>query len=126
VHDLDPQDQPQYSLADTRRPTAREHEADLSALDDEALVTEARREALRDQRQERSARAEATRQLRMEGRLEGAIQLALVVMLFLAIAVSIAITISGLLERNEAVVRAGLLALCAMCGGTLYRLGLKG
>lgn len=76
MHDLEPQDQPaEQGLAKARQRLDRdpscfashEREADLSTLGEDALATEAKREALRDQRQERQARAEEAMQRRREG-----------------------------------------------------------
>lgn len=134
MHDLDPQDQPQQcgkppvepGLAKSRKPADRgpgrfasqEEEADLSALDDEALATEAKREALRDQRQERQMR-------RTEGMLEIGKHVALVALLIFAAVGSMAVAISGLVDHNADIAKAGLLALCAISGGAIYQLGLK-
>jgi hypothetical protein len=102
-----------------------EDETDLSTLDDQALATEAKREALRDQRQERHVRAEQAMQRRRERALEIGKQVALVGLLIFAAAGSMAVTISGLVDQNTDIVKAGLLALCAISGGTIYQLSLR-
>lgn len=113
MHDLDPQDQPQRDLSDGAAPT--EEEADLSALDAEALATEATREVLRDQRQARQMR---------QGHLAVEVRERTVALGVLVVAVMIAgaVIATGLLRESEGLVRAGLLGFCVICGSGLYRL----
>jgi hypothetical protein len=124
VHDLEPQDQPvEREFAEVRqrldrkpgRFASHEEEADLSTLDEDALAIEAKREALRDQRQERWVRAEEA----MQRRREGAVEIGLPI--FVAMG-SMAVAICGLANHNAEIVKAGLLALCAISGATVYQL----
>jgi hypothetical protein len=114
VHDLEPQDQPRVDRGSGRL-ARREEEADLSTLDEDALATEARREALRDQRQRRQMLAAEA----VQRRREGAVEIGLLVFVALG---SMVVTIIGLVSDNAEVVQAGLLALCAVSGATLYQL----
>lgn len=108
MHDLDPKDQWE------QRELAGEEEADLSALDDAGLVTEAKREALRDRRQ-------ARRLTRDRATIDKGRELVVLGLLLAAALGAIAVVLVGLLRDSEGFVRAGLLALCVLLGGTLYR-----
>lgn len=127
MHDLeDPQDQPQCDFArGSGRLASREEEADLSTLDDGALSTEAKREALRDQRLERRLRADQAIQLRRKAAFEIGKQTTLLGVLLLAAGGSMAVTICGLATQDADNVKTGLLGLCGIAGGTLYQLGLR-
>ncbi len=103
-----------------------EEETDFSTLDDDALATEAKREALRDHRQERQVRADEAAQRRTQAALDNRQQVALIGLLIFAAAVSMVATASGLANGNAEIVRDGLFALCAVCGGTIYQLSLRG
>lgn len=94
---------------------ADERVADLSELDDAGIETEARREVLRDQRQ-------ARRQKKATGKLDNWQQAVLLGLLVFAAVVAMAVAVVGLTQENADVIRAGLLALCAVCGGAFYRL----
>lgn len=94
MHDLDPQDQ-------------SEQLADLAALDDAGLVTEAKREVLRDRRQAR----QLTRRR----------QLVTLGLLIIAALGATTVVLVGLVRESEGLVRIGLLALCVLFGGALFR-----
>jgi hypothetical protein len=110
VHDLDSQDQPEHhELAGEV-----EGKADLSTLDDAGLGTEAKREVLRDWRQARRLR-------RDRSAIEIGRQLVVLGLLIVAALGATAVVLVGLVRESEGLVRVGLLALCALFGGALYR-----
>jgi uncharacterized integral membrane protein len=134
VHELERNDrppQPQTGTDDTPdsvesagSPTGRgrvsrwgEAEADLSILDDESsLRLEAERESLRDAREARSQR-------RTRARLSNWRQGILLAVLVLAMLTSATVSLVGALPGGgQEATRAGLIALCAICGGALARL----
>lgn len=101
MQNLDPQDQP-------------EQLADLATLDDAGLATEAKRETLRDQRQARRLASDYST-------IDRGRQLVILGLLIVAALGAIAAVLVGLVRNSEGLVRVGLLALCALFGGALYR-----
>jgi hypothetical protein len=121
VHDHDHQLRHQRST-DLPRSGAREIATDLSSLTGNDLLEEVLREDLRDRRQERLLRATSARRLRARQTLELRLEIALVALLLLFAGLASMITaIAGLAGGSENV-RSGLVALCAVSGGILYRL----
>lgn len=106
MYDLDPQ-----SLPD---PSGHEEHADLSALDDVDLGTEARREDLRDRRQAREIK-------RTRAALDVRRQLVSIAILVAAAVSAVAATAVGFVRESDELVRTGLLALAGIYGGSLIR-----
>jgi hypothetical protein len=134
VHDQDPQDQPRHreflrhartrakpprstvgwGLADNLRLAEEEESVDLRGLDEVQLAVEAKREALRDQRQTRALRrADALLDLRHR-----AVAMGILILAAFAAATVIA---AGLMRGSEGLVHSGLLAFGAIGGAALYR-----
>jgi Flp pilus assembly protein TadB len=102
-----------------------EQEADLSKLDDAGLETEAKRETMRDTRETRQIRRGQAEQKKTKGKVDIGEQVTLLGLLVLAGLAAVAVVIVGLVDHNADIVRAGLVALCAICGVALYRLQSK-
>jgi hypothetical protein len=100
--------------------------ADLSALEVGELEREAKREALRDQRQERIASALRSERRRAREALEERHRIGLFHLLVVAAICSMTVITCGLLQGEVEMVKAGLLALCAICGGSLFQIGIRG
>jgi hypothetical protein len=97
------------------RPSSGERDPDLSRLKDAEIELEARREDLRDQRQARRQKAE-------DGRFDNTQQAVLLgLLIFGAVGAMVAVVI-GSIHKDGDVARAGLLALCTISGGVVYRL----
>lgn len=103
-------------------PVAQERDADLSTLDDEELVRESEREALRRARDERKAAKDAAEAKEAERSLDRRERIVLVALLAFAALVSAAVVFTGLEEKDADLVRAGLLALGTACGAATMRL----
>lgn len=126
MHDLDPDDGQQHKRRQPASGLPDEIAADLSALDIGELEIEAKREALRDQRQAREMSAIRAERRRAREQLEERLRIGLFHLLIGAAICSIVVVACGLLQRQTDVVKAGLLALCVICGGSLYQLGFRG
>jgi 1,4-dihydroxy-2-naphthoate octaprenyltransferase len=102
-----------------------EKEADISSLGDEGIDREAKREAVRWRREERRAAQSAIKQQETKRSVENGERLVLLALLVFAALLAGAVIVVGLLGNSD-LVRLGIGALCAVCGGIFYRLGLRG
>lgn len=102
--------------------TAEEGEADLSALGDEELLREAKREIVRRRRSNRKAARVAENQKKAKRSVDIALQVVLMGLLVFAALVATVVVIVGLSREREGLVRIGIAALCAVSGLSLYRL----
>lgn len=148
MHDLDPDDGQQHNRRQPasrldrpenridarqrsagrapRSPLPDEAMADLSIMDLDELEIEAKREPLRDQRQARITSAIRADRRHAREKVEERHRIGLFRLLVGAAIFSMVVVACGLLQSQADVVEAGLLALCVICGGSLYQLGFRG
>jgi len=94
---------------------APEEEADLSRLGGGELELEAKRNLLRETRQGAAER-------RKRGAIDNGVRIALLAFLALALLCALGTVVVGLTGEDPDMVRFGLVAACAIGGGSIYRL----
>ena len=105
-------------------PFPRESEADLSALDDEEIRREAKREVVRGRRSRRKAEQAADERERKTHSMEKWVRIVLLGLLVHTAAVATAVVVVGVCQGNAGIARIGMAPLCAVGGLGIYRLPL--
>jgi len=105
-------------------PFSREHEADLSTLDDEEIRREAKREVVRRRRSQRKAEEAADDRERTTHVMEKWVRIVLLGLLVYIAVVATAVAVVGICEGSADIARIGVAPLCAVGGLGVYRLPL--
>lgn len=99
-----------------------EEEADLSRLGDGELEVEAKRNRLREARDRRRERRQRAAERKKRSEIDNGVRIALLAFLAVALFGALGTVVVGLARDDADMVRFGLVAACAICGGSLYHL----